>query len=228
MAFWRSVKPTDESYYSTVTYNVFIACKHSAMYLWNTATKLSYMYIVVQSNFIVLTRTKICVFQSHVNRSYFQVYPQHSIKLSCRAHRATLKVGGGGRGGWLVTQWVGRGGGWKHLFLSNSLKFPKKWGAGLAPAPPRALSCIDKKAPSLKFLIGHTVCEGQTNTGVPICSNGFVYVWRKRVTADSHIIFLSLLITGIISSFVWRSRLTANINRTIFWSLLITDITTVG
>ena len=136
------------------------------------------MYIVVQSNFIVLTRTKICVFQSHVDRSFFQVYRQHSIKLSCRAHRATLKVGGGGGGGLTSDTIGGEGGRLKTPFSQKLFKISKKvgGGGGIAPAPPRALSCIDKKAPSLKFLIGHTVCEGQTNTGVPICSNGFVYV----------------------------------------------------
>ena len=51
-----------------------------------------------------------------------------------RARGATLKVGG------LTSD--SKWGGWKHLFLSNSLKFPKKWGGGWsppAPPPPRAL-----------------------------------------------------------------------------------------
>ena len=33
-----------------------------------------------------------------------------------------------------------------------------------------------KKAQGLKFLFCHTVCEGQTNIGVPICYNGCVFV----------------------------------------------------
>ena len=43
-------------------------------------------------------------------------------------------------------------GGWKHLFLSNSLKFPKKWGRGVSPPPPpapclpRALNVWDQTA----------------------------------------------------------------------------------
>ena len=38
------------------------------------------------------------------------------------------------------------GGGLKHLFLNNSLKFPKKWGGGAedppCPSPPRAIQYI--------------------------------------------------------------------------------------
>ena len=48
-----------------------------------------------------------------------------------RARGATLKVGGLNSD----SKW----GGWKHLFLSNSLKFPKKWGGGLKPPQPLPL-----------------------------------------------------------------------------------------
>ena len=50
-----------------------------------------------------------------------------------RARGATLKVGGGGGGGGLNSD--SKWGGWKHLFLSNSLKFPKKWGGWSPPQP---------------------------------------------------------------------------------------------
>ena len=49
-----------------------------------------------------------------------------------RARGATLKVGGGGGGLNSDSKW----GGWKHLFLSNSLKFPKKWGGWSPPSQP--------------------------------------------------------------------------------------------
>ena len=51
-----------------------------------------------------------------------------------RARGATLKVGG------LTSdsKWWG-GEGWKHLFLSNSLKFPKKWGSWNPPPLPLPL-----------------------------------------------------------------------------------------
>ena len=70
-----------------------------------------------------------------------------------RACGATLKVGGGGGGGWLDSKWVG----WKHLFLSSSLKFEKMcvWGGEVKPPPcPSPSACPVLK--SLRREINHT------------------------------------------------------------------------
>ena len=60
-----------------------------------------------------------------------------------------MKVGGGGGGGGLNSD--SKWGGSKHLFLSNSLKFPKKWGGGggglkppPSPSPSAALHAPEK------------------------------------------------------------------------------------
>ena len=45
--------------------------------------------------------------------------------------RSYFESGGGGGGG--ADYWL-KVGGWKYLFPSNSLKFPKKWG-GWSPPP---------------------------------------------------------------------------------------------
>ena len=54
-----------------------------------------------------------------------------------RARGTILKAGGGGGGGGggLTSDSNWRGG-WKHLFLSYSLKFSKKWGGGGWSLPP--------------------------------------------------------------------------------------------
>ena len=87
--------------------------------------------------------------------------PSESIEIrvsKIRARGATLKVGGGGGGGGLNSD--SKWGGWKHLFLSNSLKFPKKWGGWSPPLPlppPRALkmaiSCILRRIPCLSATV---------------------------------------------------------------------------